>query len=343
MKHILSNIIVAICTMLLCLLLGETVIRAMNYYRPGYDFEMWRYGAELKQPLPYPGLPFYHFPNREGRYYGIEIRMNSLGMRDDERTAAKPEGKKRIVFLGDSFTLGWGVPFESIITKQLEQMLNRTAKRYEVINMGVGNYNSSMEVELFKLKGLRLDPDMVVLMYFANDTEPTPYMNAFSYAVLRRSYLLGYLTERVKLLGMRGNPGHELLDYYRRIYSEGFAAREMNTEALRELVRLCRDRGIKLLMVNIPDLRRLRGYPFPFATDHIRRLAAEAQVPFLDLLPVFETYDERSLWVSPADPHMNAKANALAADAIYEKILREKLIAEVYTRQGSVNGRKAGM
>jgi lysophospholipase L1-like esterase len=326
MKRILSNLLLTACTIVLCLMLGEAVIRGVNHYRPGYDFEMWRYASEMKQPLPSAKLPFYHFPNREGRYYGIELRTNSLGMRDDERTVSKPKGKKRIVFLGDSFTLGWGVPFDSIITKQLEQMLNKTEKRYEVINMGVGNYNSSMEVELFKLKGLRLEPDIVVLMYFVNDTEPTPRMTAFSYTVLRHSYLLGYLNEKVKLIGISEGQGHELLDYYRRIYSDGSVAKDMNTDALRELVRLCRDRGIKLLMVNIPDLRRLRGYPFSFATDHIRRLAEDSHVPFLDLLPAFETYDEQALWVSQEDPHMNTKANALAAEAIYGKMIQDKVL-----------------
>jgi len=78
-----------------------------------------------------------------------------------------------------------------------------------------------------------------------------------------------------------------------------------------------------LLIVNIPDLRRLKNYPFAFATDHIRGLADTSNVPFLDLLPVFEKYSGESLWVGPKDPHMNAKANTLAADAIYEEIISE--------------------
>jgi hypothetical protein len=93
-----------------------------------------------------------------------------------------------------------------------------------------------------------------------------------------------------------------------------------NSDSIKELARICKDRNIKLLIVNIPDLRRVKGYPFAFATDYIRGLAVELHVPFLDLLPAFEKYEAKTLWVSPEDPHMNSKANVLAAEAVYGKI-----------------------
>ena len=100
MKQVFFNLLLLLFSILCCLLLGEAVIRSINHYRPNYDFEMWRYASELKQRLPYAKLPFHHFPNREGRYYGAEIRTNSLGFRDREYSIQKPGGRKRIIVLG---------------------------------------------------------------------------------------------------------------------------------------------------------------------------------------------------------------------------------------------------
>lgn len=321
MKQALYNIVLVFLSLALCLALSEIVIRCYNHVTTNYDYEMWRYARDLKQPLSNAKLPFHHKPDLQGNYYGVDIQTNSIGFRDREFEVPKRAGRKRILFLGDSFTLGWGVPFNQVCAKQLENRLNKDRNDFEVVNMGIGNYNSAMEVELFKLKGLKLNPDMVVLMYYINDTEPTPEISNITYQLCKHSYLLGYLD--AKLTGLKMNIGSNdmLLDYYTSIYAEGSAGMKINKEAIRELIKICRDRNIKLLIVNIPDLRRLKEYPFAFATTYIRGLAQESRVPFLDLLPVFEKHEGKSLWVSQEDPHMNGNANILAAEEIYRTIL----------------------
>jgi lysophospholipase L1-like esterase len=326
MKKYCRNIGVTLTALLLCLLLAEVAVRAICHLVPNYDFEMWRYAAELKQPLPKGELPFHHWPNRAGNYYGAEIRTNSFGMRDMERTLTKPEGIKRVVILGDSYTLGWGVPFDATFSRQLEQKLTQDNAGVEVINMGVGNYNSTMEVELFKLKGLALNPDLVVLMYYINDVEPTPKLGRASYWLQKHFYLLGYIRTKVKQLMMMGEGSDWLNSYYRKIYTADATGLNHNRQSLRELAALCRRSNIKLLVVNIPDLRRLQNYPFAYATDFIGGIAAENQVPFLDLLPVFERFSGKSLWVSDEDSHTNSRANGLASDAMFNKIQTEGLL-----------------
>jgi len=323
MKEALKNVLLSCISALLCLLLGEAVLRGVKHYRPDYEFEMWRYASELKQPLPDAALPFHHFPNREGRYYGVEIRTNSMGFRDREVDVPKPAGRKRIVLLGDSMALGWGVPFDNTVAKQLELMLNKTRGDFEVINMGTGNYNSAMEVELYKRKGLGLDANMVVLLYFINDTEPTPSPSPWSYKILSRSYLIARAVESISELKSGYGSDDPLMRHYRKIYTPGSAGEAACRAAIKELAGLCKDRGAELLIVNVPDLRRLKNYPFSFAAKYIRDLAASSGASFIDLLPVFEPYAGESLWVSPEDPHMNIKANSLAAGAIYKELISE--------------------
>jgi len=323
-RMILVNSCISVIAIIISFVVLEVGIRYHFSNHANYDFEMWKYAVELKDPLTDGTLPFHHKPGKSGNYFGVEIKTNSLGLRNAEITVPKPPGTKRVLMLGDSFTLGWGVPVEDTYSRQLEKMLHTKSGAYEVVNMGTGNYNSSMEVELFKRKGLALNPDIVVLMYYINDTETTPKINRTSYFLMRHFYLPAYIGARLKQLGMMNNEKDWLQAYYRKLYatdSEGFRKAK---EAINELINITSERNIRLLIVNIPDLRRLKEYPFGFATALPKGLAKDNSLPFIDLLLHLHKYDGQSLWVSEDDAHMNRAANNIAAKAIFEKIVEEQ-------------------
>jgi len=310
---------------LFCFLAGEIVARVFYGHFADFNMEMWRYAREMKSPLPYEKLPFHHVPYHQGHFYGVTIKTNSLGFRDREYDIEKPKNKKRIILLGDSFTLGWGVSFEKTFAKQLETMLNRRQGAWEVINMGAGNYNSTMEVELFELKGLQLDPDIVILVYFVNDVEPVPGKESgLVYAATKHSYCISFLAGRFIKLRSRFDSDYQWSRYYRSLYSPANTANISAAEkSIRKLVRLCRRHDISLLFVNIPELRDFDNYQFFEATEHIRSLAREASVPFLDLFVSFAVHKPESLWVSQEDPHANEKANSIIAEQIYGMLIQE--------------------
>ncbi len=326
MKRILYNICISIISILLTLIIIEGGVRYYFSDHLNYDFEMWRYAAELKEPLGDTLLPFHHKANVFGKYYGVEINTNSLGLRDVEFKIPKPLGTKRVMMLGDSFTLGWGVPFSETLAKRLEKQIATKFSNYEILNMGTGNYNSSMEVELFKRKGLTLEPNIVVLMYYINDTEPTPKISSNTYPLMKHVYLPNYVNAKLTQLSMMEGASDWLQTYYRKLYSPDSEGFRKSKDALKELIRLTADKKIKLLIVNIPDLRRLDKYPFGFATALAKEAAEKSVLPFLDLLPFFENYDGKTLWVSKDDSHMNSHANSIAAEAIFEKMIKEKML-----------------
>jgi len=324
MKKIIGNLLVLLGAIFMTLLLGEATIRLLYPTISNYNMEMWRYASDLKQPTANPGLPFHHFPDKEGDYYGVHIKINSMGFRSRELKAVKPERIKRILLLGDSFTVGWGVPFEETYSALLEKYLNKKGNGAEVVNMGVGNYNSIMELEFFKLKGLELSPDLVILMYFINDMEPTPALTtSFKYSLVKNSYLVAFLFDRYIKLQPLMNKSYDWKEYYSNLYKEGSPGLSTNQEALKELIEICKGRGIQLLIVNIPELRVLKEYPFPSATEFVRGIAREGGVPFVDLLPDLAGEEPSTLWVSPEDPHANSKANAIIADAIIKKLMQD--------------------
>lgn len=308
----------------LALLAGEAAVRIGYGALAGYDMEMWRYAREMKVPTGDPSLPFVNRPSASGRYYGVEIRTNSLGCRGPE-VAAEKGAKRRLLFLGDSFALGFGVPAEEVAAARLQAQLGGGG--WEVVNAGAGNYNSLMEEEWFRRRGLALRPDVVVLWHFVNDVEPTPRVSGVRHAIARRSYLYAFLADRCRrILAHAGLARYDWRRYYAGLYAGGGAAVAANRAALDRIAAACRGRGIPLLVAIIPDLHQLQPYPFPEATAHVERFCAENGVRCLDLQPLLAPYAPERLWVSREDTHANGFANGVFAAAVREELCRMEAV-----------------
>jgi hypothetical protein len=101
----------------------------------------------------------------EGR--SIWVSFNALGFRDDEHTFAKPDGVKRIVVIGDSFSEAVQVNLEETFHRLLQERLNRDGHdRWEIINLGVGDFGSAQEWIALEKYGLRYSPDVVIQEVF---------------------------------------------------------------------------------------------------------------------------------------------------------------------------------
>ena len=88
-----------------------------------------------------------------------EYSINSLGVRDDEESLTKPD----VVFLGDSYTMGWGVSNEETYVKLIE---NKTGLK--VLNAGISSYGTAREIGLLE----RIDTSnlkYLVIQYCPND------------------------------------------------------------------------------------------------------------------------------------------------------------------------------
>jgi SGNH hydrolase-like domain, acetyltransferase AlgX len=100
------------------------------------------------------------------------VKTNSLGLRNPEITEEKPIATKRVLFIGDSYTMGWGVPEEKAYPRLVETQLNTLSLLYKVqaINAGFTAAGPSGYYLYLKLQGLKLTPDVVVVgLYLGND------------------------------------------------------------------------------------------------------------------------------------------------------------------------------
>lgn len=119
-----------------------------------------------------PDLGYVLRPGSEGVHesleYSNQFKVNKFGVRDDDASLEHPE----LIFLGDSFTMGWGVDVD-------ETFANLTGRKLSVksLNAGISSYGTYREMLLFS-KLQRDSCRVMVLQYCNNDLEENEARNA---------------------------------------------------------------------------------------------------------------------------------------------------------------------
>lgn len=107
---------------------------------------------------------------RSSREHTAHIAINSLGLRDDEmRDPGKPPARYRVLFLGDSFVLGYTVERDELFVDVLERWWRAEDRDVECINGGTEGWSTDQEVLWFQKYGRDYMPDLVVLCPYEND------------------------------------------------------------------------------------------------------------------------------------------------------------------------------
>jgi lysophospholipase L1-like esterase len=290
---------------------SEVALRAYLSNHFFYDVEMSRYALTLKTDSPNLLIGHHHQPSSEATLMGVSIRTNSDGFRDDEYPVEKGN-RHRIILLGDSLTLGWGVEksesFEQILEDQLDEI-----RPTEIINLGVGNYNTTQEVNLLIEKGLKYQPDQVMVFYFINDAEPVPQKSRFP--GLGRSRTVTFFWSRLKALRARFSETTGYREYYSALYQEDSPGWREMQDAFLMLRDLSATHGFALGVVLLPELHDLSDYSFAKEHAQVVKFLSEIGVPALDLAEPFrDEPDPQSLWVSKDDAHPNARAHRLISE-----------------------------
>ncbi|MBI2136465.1 SGNH/GDSL hydrolase family protein [Candidatus Woesearchaeota archaeon] len=319
-----KNFFLLFSVILIMLLFFEIALRLAYPLYSNYNTEMWRYAKEIKALSSNPLIAHEHKPNAVSFLYGTEIKTNSIGWRDYGYDVTTD--KYRIMILGDSITLGWGVDFNYTFPKILERLLRENNPNIEVINTGVGNYNSEMEVNSFLEKGSRYNPDMVVLAYYINYAEIThKNPNAIVY-LLQKSYTYSFFSDKVINLKINLFKQNQFKNFYSALYEKDFEGRIHAKKAIDLLAEYAKKNNIPLYIVIIPEMHSFDPYPFQEVTDFVMQAASKNNIAAIDLLPYFKGNEPRTLWVSPEDAHPNAFGQIIIAKGIYQNIFKENPI-----------------
>lgn len=282
----------------------------------------------------YPGSAF-------GPERIVEAHVNAHGFRGRWFPPARSRAW-RVLCLGDSFTFGTGVEDHETWPARLQQFFAATLGpgAVEVWNCGVEGFDTLAEIELLATRLVDLQPDLVLVGYYANDAStdevrPRP-LTAFEVGLARwcgerpievarvvrsRSWLAEFVAQGVNRRLVWTRPAQVHSDFH----EDGRRGYET---VKREMVRardLCWSRGICFAVVLFPTLQRVDGRLVTHRP--YQRLAGflDAQrIRWIDLEPAFDGRRVESMWVHPLDMHPNAEAHAIAAGAVGRALFADR-------------------
>ena len=263
----------------------------------------------------------------------IVYQVNRHGFRDVDVSETKPEGVVRVAVLGDSFTHGNGCHLEETFPKVAEATLGKEAPELpvEVLNCGVGGYNTRQQVEIMKWRVLALDPDLVVIAFYVNDVFPprgdvprrdepeepagflerafTPLAPASRFAGLVSGWLREQRAERDHFRDFEAN------------YREDSPGWLRVREALEDAARICAREGVELRLTIVPNPAYPSANPFAAYESQVVALAAELGIEFLDVSPAVRDVSAAELIVHPHDRHGSATFNRLIGEELGRRLL----------------------
>lgn len=187
-------------------------------------------------------------------YYG-----NNSGQLQDSSTEEDviEENRKKIVFIGDSFTQGAGLKSVSMrYSNLLDESLTDCA---DVFNFGHDGYSTTEELKV--INGLKDPPDVMVLQYFFNDPDIIchealgwyPELDVYAElprparAIITHSYLANFIFFRTYDFPM--------MNSYMNFFTDCFQnqkALKMYTNQVDSIVNYCQKNEVTLLVLMIP-------------------------------------------------------------------------------------------
>jgi len=269
------------------------------------------------------------------------VSINSKGWRDVEHSYDKPPGTFRIVVIGDSFVFGAGGVEAG---NRFSDLLGRSAKNIEVINMAVPGYGADQEYQILKDEGLKYHPDLVLLCAFYNDFSESfstinpsigrpkgyfsldgdqlvfhpPHFSIF-YKLSQYSYVLGMADLALsKISGTYWQAQHR-----QHWVMNQQLRRNTFTQIYRSADQLCRQRGINFVLVYLP----FQQQTISMVIQHVMsELAAGDGLKALDLMDTMRQADAVQTAYFQHDIHFNEHGNQVVAKALLQYLAANQLL-----------------
>ena len=185
------------------------------------DIEMLKYANSLKIISKNEAVGIEHKKNIEKKLMNVNIKLNSQGFRNNMDIDIE---KKKILMLGDSMTLGWG-SIETFST-HLEKNINQDI---QVLNAGIGNTNTYMQINNFFTNFVKYDFDVIILNFFINDFENVKIKNVNF--IKKNFYSYSYIESMMYKILIKLS----LIDNWENFYKKTFADEKFVNKSLKEI------------------------------------------------------------------------------------------------------------
>lgn len=292
-------------------------------------------------------LGWAHRPNQEGRFvhqdFSVNVKINSYGLRDHEY-ALERTSKKRMLVLGDSY--GWGFGVEH--AERFDEILERRYTDWEIINASVSGYGTDQQFLYLRDKGMAYNPDVVLLLFHANDFSNNAAAEQYWYnkshfslsrdrlelhntpvpkATLKQKvdrFLLGRTYFYGKVYGRWGRPILRKVDRKirgtdKRKRKESDNGYMLTTFLIKALHELSSEHDAHFVLVSIPMNEDKKA--------KLREVSKALNIPYLALDEHFAAL--KSPVTFPHDGHWNSYGHAAAAEAIGHLLESQSILPSV--------------
>jgi lysophospholipase L1-like esterase len=270
-----------------------------------YAWEMVASRRLVWEPHPEPGAGYTLMkPGSHYEWQGIPVEINSHGLRGPETTYEKPPATFRILNLGDSIVMGWGVREENTYGQRLESMLNEERSvdlNFEVINAGVPGWNLENALAYLEAEGLKYEPDLILLgLTLTNDIKGKSALLADNQKApikwLRdNTYFWPFLTVQLRWLEARAN-GRERIDVIDpptspdKYFPLDPEAKQWNDfwNLVSAINQLAEENDVPVVLIIFPLEFQVIDESYPtLSQELLTAKATEAGIPAIDPLPTF--------------------------------------------------------
>ena len=319
-KNILINIFFISSSLLIALIICESVLRIKHTLILNYDIEMWKYAKNLKIKNTNPKISHTHVKNKSVNLQNVDISINNLGQRDvkiDNVVLKKYD--RRFLILGSSIALGWGVSSEETFSNVLNKISQSNNKNWIFVNGGIGNYNTERYINNYFSNWEKYHFTDIIVHFFPNDTE---IINESNVNFFTKNTHIGVVVWKLINSYKSSFKAEELNNYYKEKYNDDYKGFIIAKNELKKLNKHCIDNNINCKIVLMPDIHQLNPYKLSFINQKIEKFSNDNKISYLDLLKSFKKVDEADIWNKYQDPHPNSYGHKIIAEEIYNFITK---------------------
>lgn len=344
---LVERLILLLLGLIISLILTESVFYILPKVKAGYSLNRFSENNPVMKVLNKPDCILHYRPSSILNYERIPNsgpNINSYGMIGREYRLKKPKDTYRILILGDSITeFDWYV---KILEGSLNNFSNSSCK-FELWNAGVGGYEVNQYANYLKFKGIKYQPDMVIIGFCLNDfniagtriiNKDRNGFSGYYYSgmmiskdfpinnfLFTHSYLYRYMLINIDKLLTK----IRLDDYIDRRIATG-------SIYLGEIKKICKKKKIPLFTVIFPYLKPLKEYSRVEIEEYKSMLAVlkTLDIEYIDLHSYFSAEKIKSLRSYKEDYiHPSKEGHEIAAKVIYdylvEKYFRDSVAYEI--------------
>lgn len=317
LKNYIINVFILVFSVISILVVVETFLRIKNHFIIDYDVEMWKYSKYLKIPHRNKKINHIHKKNSSAKLQNVEISTNSLGMRGNEEDIENwKSADLKILLLGSSITLGWGVENQKVLNKIIEKNAKENNLRWFTLNAAVGNYNTERYINYFFEYNQNLEPDIILIQYFINDAEILEQNRG---NIITRNFHLGVMLWRYFSLFKDELNRKNISQYYEEIYKVE-KNKKIVSKNLDKMQNYCYKNQIRCILVYTPDIDLLKsGYDFDFIKNYIQKITKEIGMEFFDVTNAINNKINLKMTnVEYKDRHPNSIGHEIMGKEIYK-------------------------